>query len=237
MTKETKEGKKLFTGIVEDIGKIAQLQNSGGDVRLEVAVNKMPLADVNLGDSIAVNGVCLTVMDLTPSTFWADVSKESLSKTSLAIAKAGSEVNLEKALMPTSRMGGHIVSGHVDGLGEIVSRENDARSVKFRIKAPSQLAKYIAAKGSITIDGISLTINDVDGDIFSLNIIPQTLKETTLNNANPGRKVNLEVDIIARYLERLLQGGVDQENGSLGNDSSDAEKLSLGFLAENGFVR
>ncbi len=222
----------MFTGIVEDIGKIAQLQSSGGDVRLEVAVNKMPLVDVNLGDSIAVNGICLTVTDLTPTSFWADVSKESLSKTSLAIAKSGTKVNLEKALMPTSRMGGHIVSGHVDGLGEIISRENDARSVKFRIKAPSHISKYIAAKGSITVDGISLTVNEVDGDLFSLNIIPQTLKETTLNNANPGRQVNLEVDIISRYLERLLRGGVNQEN-----ESSNADKLSLGFLAENGFVR
>ncbi|THB70461.1 MAG: riboflavin synthase [Gammaproteobacteria bacterium] len=222
----------MFTGIVEDIGKIAQLQDSGGDVRLEVAVGKMPLTDVNLGDSIAVNGVCLTVTDLSATSFWADVSKESLNKTSLAIARAGTEVNLEKALMPTSRMGGHIVSGHVDGLGEVVSRNNDARSVKFKIKAPAQIAKYIAAKGSITVDGISLTINEVDGDLFSLNIIPQTLKETTLNNANPGRKVNLEVDIIARYLERLLHGGVSQESYD-----GEAEKLSLGFLAENGFVK
>lgn len=226
------EVNRLFTGIIEDIGKVKQLQNSGGDVRLEVSVGNMSLSDVKLGDSIAVNGVCLTVTDLTAKTFWADVSKESLSKTSMAAAKAGFSVNLEKALMPNSRMGGHIVSGHVDGLGEIVSREADARSVKFKIKAPSEIAKYIAAKGSITIDGISLTVNEVEGDVFALNIIPQTLKETTLNNANIGRQVNLEVDIIARYLERLLQGG-----GGTQADAASNPGLSLGFLAENGFAR
>ena len=196
----------MFTGIIQAIGTITAVTPKGGDVRLTVATGKLPLDEARLGDSIAVSGVCLTAVELGDGAFSADVSRETLSRTTLGQARAGTPVNLELAMTPTTRFGGHIVSGHVDGIGEVVAKWDDGRSVRFRMRAPRQLAHYIAAKGSICVDGISLTVNRVDGADFEVNIVPHTLRETTLGTTAVGDKVNLEVDIIARYLERLLVG-------------------------------
>lgn len=196
----------MFTGIILAIGKITAIESRGGDVRLTLHTGKLPLDGVALGDSIAVNGVCLTAVALGKDFFSADVSNETLSLTSLAHAKIGAPVNLELALTPTTRIGGHIVSGHVDGIGTVVDKKNDGRSIRFTLKAPDELAKYIAQKGSICIDGISLTVNHVNGAQFDINIVPYTLSETTLNHATVGTQVNLEVDLLARYMERLMKG-------------------------------
>ena len=190
----------MFTGIIEAIGTIRALTPKGGDVRVLVETGKLDLGDVKLGDSIAVNGVCLTAVELPGNGFWADVSRETLARTAFIDLKAGSLVNLEKALIPTSRLGGHLVSGHVDGVGEVVAREDNARAVQFRIRAPRELAKYIAPQGSITVDGTSLTVNAVNGAEFELTIVPHTLGETIMADYCPGRQVNLEVDLLARYL-------------------------------------
>ncbi|MGM3425536.1 MULTISPECIES: riboflavin synthase [Pseudomonas] len=219
----------MFTGIIEALGEIRALTPKGGDVRLHVATGKLDLADVKLGDSIAVNGVCLTAVDLPGDGFWADVSRETLSLTSLGGLKPGSRVNLEKALMPTSRLGGHLVSGHVDGLGEVVSRADNARAVQFRLRAPAELARYIALKGSITVDGVSLTVNAVDGAEFELTIVPHTLGETIMADYRAGRRVNLEVDLLARYLERLLLGDKAAESSKGG--------VTEHFLAEHGYLQ
>lgn len=219
----------MFTGIIQAIGTIRDLQTKGGDLRLSIATGKLDLADVALGDSIAVNGVCLTAIALDNDGFAADVSRETLNLTSLGNLTRGSFVNLEKALTLQTRLGGHLVSGHVDGLGEILSRKEDARSVRFIVKAPDELARYIAHKGSITVDGTSLTVNKVDGANFELNIVPHTLAETIMASYHSGMKVNLEVDLIARYLERLL----------LGEKAAHTSKSSIteAFLAEHGFLK
>jgi len=217
----------MFTGIIQAVGEIADMQPSGGDMRLYIRTGKLPLDDVALGDSIAANGVCLTVIDLPGDGYWADVSVETLDFTTLGGLTTGSHVNLEKALTPQSRLGGHIVSGHVDGVGEVVSLAEDARSWRFVIRAPDALAKYIAHKGSICIDGTSLTVNAVNGAEFDLNIIPQTMAETVFGQYQPGSKVNLEVDVIARYLERLLQGDAAAAPGA---------GLTMESLAENGYL-
>ena len=220
----------MFTGIIEAVGTIARMEPKGGDMRLRIQTGKLNLGDVKLGDSIAVNGVCLTVIELPGDGFWADVSVETLNHTSFKQLKTGSPVNLEKALTPQTRLGGHLVSGHVDGLGEIVSRHEDARSIHFKVQAPDELAKYIAHKGSICADGISLTVNAISGAVFDLNIVPHTVLETTVDHWQAGVKVNLEVDVIARYLERLL----------LGEKAADPKQdggITLGFLAENGFLK
>ncbi len=196
----------MFTGIILAIGSIASMQAKGGDVRIKINAGKLPIQEAQLGDSIAVNGVCLTAVELGDNFFCADVSNETLSRTTLHHAGVGSAVNLELALTPTTRLGGHIVSGHVDGMGTVIEKNNDGRSIRFRFQAPSELAKYIAEKGSICINGISLTVNEVDGAIFSVNIVPHTLKETTLGQTETGDKVNLEVDLLARYMERLMKG-------------------------------
>jgi len=196
----------MFTGIILAVGKISAIERKAGDCRLTIATGKLPLHDVVLGDSIATNGVCLTAVELGKDYFCADVSNETLSRTLLNVATVGTPVNLELALTPTTRLGGHIVSGHVDGIGSVMEKRADGRSFRFKFKAPDNLAKYIAEKGSICINGISLTVNDVDGAAFSVNIVPHTLKETTLGDATVGTKVNLEVDLLARYLERLLKG-------------------------------
>ncbi|MGI9573096.1 riboflavin synthase [Alloalcanivorax xenomutans] len=220
----------MFTGIIEAQGHIGALIPSNGDVTLRIQSADLDFADVRLGDSIAVNGVCLTVTELAGGdTFSADVSGETLALTSLRQLKAGSRVNLEKAMTPSTRMGGHLVSGHVDGLGKVVSLTPDARSVRIDIEAPAELARYIAKKGSITVDGISLTVNEVDGRVFSLNIIPHTQDVTTIQDWKAGTPVNLEVDIIARYLERLLLGERAAEPGSGG--------ITMAMLAEHGFVK
>lgn len=217
----------MFTGIIQAVGTVAAQQPSGGDLRLRIQTGKLSMDDVAIGDSIATNGVCLTVTELPGDGFWADVSRETLNLTTLGELSQGSLVNLEKSLTPHSRLGGHIVSGHVDGLGTVVSMQEDARSWRIVVRAPDELAKYIAHKGSICIDGTSLTVNAVDGANFDLNIIPQTMAETVFAHYRPGSPVNLEVDVIARYLERLLQG-------------SAAAKPNAGIdyqtLADNGYL-
>ncbi|RJG12169.1 riboflavin synthase [Pseudomonas cavernicola] len=219
----------MFTGIIEALGTIRAFSPKGGDVRVYVETGKLDLSDVKLGDSIAVNGVCLTAVELPGDGFWADVSRETLACSAFIDLKAGSKVNLEKALTPSSRLGGHLVSGHVDGVGEVVSREDNARAVQFRIRAPRELAKYIALKGSITVDGTSLTVNAVNGAEFELTIVPHTLGETIMADYRAGRQVNLEVDLLARYLERLLLGDKAAEPKASG--------LTESFLAENGYLK
>lgn len=219
----------MFTGIIEAIGTIRALSPKGGDVRVYVETGKLDLSDVKLGDSIAVNGVCLTAVELPGNGFWADVSRETLARTAFIDLKAGSRVNLEKALTPTSRLGGHLVSGHVDGVGEVAERSDNARAIQFRIRAPRELARYIALKGSITVDGTSLTVNAVNGAEFELTIVPHTLAETIMAEYRPGRQVNLEVDLLARYLERLLLGDKAAEPKASG--------ISESFLAEHGYLK
>lgn len=196
----------MFTGIIEAIGRIAEITPKGGDMRLTIDSGSLDLSDVALGDSIATNGVCLTAVAFSGKGFSADVSRETLSLTTLHRLKSGSPVNLEKALTLNTRLGGHLVSGHVDGIGRVLERTTDARSIRFLIEAPAELARYIAHKGSICVDGTSLTVNGVQGAVFELNIVPHTLQETVMGDYRSGSEVNLEVDLIARYLERLLLG-------------------------------
>lgn len=199
----------MFTGIIQDVGTVLALERRAGDVRLRIGVSQISLATTAPGDSIAVSGVCLTALDIEPSGaspgFAADVSNETLSLTTLGSLSVGSRVNLEPALRAGDPLGGHLVSGHVDGLGEVIAIDRDARSVRMRFKVPASLAKYFARKGSVAIDGVSLTINEVEGDIFGVNLIPHTQEVTTLGDFIVGRKVNLEVDTLARYVERLLE--------------------------------
>jgi riboflavin synthase len=194
----------MFTGIVQDVGQIVTLERRGGDVRLRIAVDRLSLAANRAGDSIAVSGVCLTALEIDAKGFSADVSNETLSLTTLGALEVGSRVNLEPALKAGDALGGHLVSGHVDGLGEVLEVRDDARSVRMRFACPPSLAKYFARKGSVAIDGVSLTINDVGPREFSVNLIPHTQEVTTLGEFKPGRRVNLEVDQVARYVERLL---------------------------------
>jgi len=196
----------MFTGIILAIGKIVTIQPKGGDFRLKIETGKLAIGDAALGDSIAVNGVCLTAIELGANYFCADVSNETMSRTGLKSIAVNAAVNLELALTPSTRLGGHIVSGHVDGLGKVISKMPDGRSFRFQFKVPNELAKYIAEKGSICINGVSLTVNSVDGAFFSVNIVPHTLKETTLGEMMAGTEVNLEVDLLARYMERLMKG-------------------------------
>ncbi len=196
----------MFTGIIEAIGAIASVEERGGDARIAIDTSDLDLSRAQLGDSIAVNGVCLTAVALPGSGFVADVSRETLSLTTAGGWRAGDRVNLERALTPESRLGGHIVSGHVDGVGEVVSRHSDARSERFRLRVPDALARYVAHKGSVAVDGVSLTVNRVEGAEFEINIVPHTLERTVIGGYCPGMSVNLEVDVIARYLERLLLG-------------------------------
>lgn len=219
----------MFTGIIEALGTITKLENRGHDIRLTVATGKLDMSDVKMGDSIATNGVCLTVVDYDDSFYSADVSAETIRYTGFANYAVGSQVNLEKALRAADRLGGHIVSGHVDGVGEISRIVNQTDYVEIWVKAPDELAKYIAHKGSITVDGVSLTVNDVNGSEFMLWIIPHTLQETVLGTYKAGTKVNLEVDVIARYLERLM----------LGDDAAKpmSKGIDMAFLAENGFLK
>ena len=203
----------MFTGIISAVGKIIQLEEKQGDKRLSIDTGTLGLDDVRLGDSIACNGVCLTAVEITEQGFIADVSLETLSLTTINHWQIGSPVNLEKAMQATDRFGGHIVSGHIDGIGEVISLQEDSRSWRFRMRAPAELARYIAHKGSITVDGISLTVNLVEGAEFELNIIPHTMVNTIMGHYKQGTKVNLEVDLIARYLERL--SSVDASGNNL----------------------
>ena len=195
----------MFTGIIQAVGRIAQIESGEQDIRLRIETGKLPLADVSLGDSIASSGVCLTVTELPGDGFWADVSPETLSLTTLGTKGVGDVVNLETSLTLNTPLGGHLVSGHVDGVGRIESVTEDARFWRVRVAAPEKLARYIAMKGSICVDGTSLTVNQVEGASFELTIIPQTWEETVFSEYQAGSPVNLEVDVIARYLERLMQ--------------------------------
>ena len=219
----------MFTGIIQAIGHIQSLQHRGGDARLSLNTGSLELNDSGLGDSIAVNGVCLTAVAYTDTGFVADVSAETLQKTSLGFLKQGSPVNLEKALTLNTALGGHLVSGHVDGLGKLISERNDGRSVRYQFSVPHELAHYIAEKGSITIDGTSLTVNEVQGNKFGVNIVPHTRENTIFQFYQINTQVNIEVDIIARYLERLLTGQ-DLQHGN-------ADGQLLKTLTESGFVK
>lgn len=195
----------MFTGIVQAVGRIEErIEHASGDVSLVISTAAISAADIAVGDSVCVSGVCLTAVETTPAGFRADVSAESLARTTLRGLTAGSRVNLETSLTPDTRLGGHLVSGHVDGIAQVLARWDDARSVRFEFRAPEALARYIAEKGSVCIDGTSLTVNGVDGASFDVNIVPHTLGATTLGELGPGSKVNIEVDQIARYVERLL---------------------------------
>ena len=212
----------MFTGIVQDVGRVASLERRGGDLRMRIAVERLSLASTQPGDSIAVSGVCLTALDIWPAdpsadlesrraaSFAADVSNETLSLTTLGVLEVGSRVNLEPALRAGDPLGGHLVSGHVDGLGEVLAIETDARSVRMLFGCPASLARYVARKGSIAIDGVSLTINEVGATEFSVNLIPHTQTVTTLGEFRVGRRVNLEIDQVARYVERLLTSTADR---------------------------
>ncbi len=194
----------MFTGIIQCLGTLNEISDRGADMRLAIEAPELDASRAGIGDSIAVNGVCLTAVEITGQGFYADVSRETLAHTTLGMLAPQAQVNLETALTPSSALGGHLVSGHVDGLGQVLERRKDARSEYFRIQAPQALARYIPRKGSICIDGVSLTINDVDAAQFSVNIVPHTLQHTCMSEYQVGQKVNLEVDQIARYLERLL---------------------------------
>ena len=220
----------MFTGIIETVGQIARIEQRGGDLRLTIRAAQLDFGDVKLGDSIASNGVCLTVVDYGTDWYAVDVSRETLTKTTLGDWQVGTLVNLEKAMLPTTRFGGHIVAGHVDAVAQIASLNQDARSLLVSIELPNDIAKYAATKGSITVDGISLTSNRVEGNTVWLNIIPHTAEVTNIGRQwRVGQRVNIEVDLLARYLERLL--------------SSDHAKVAIkqgideAFLAQHGFMR
>ena len=223
----------MFTGIIEEIGKIKGINKGRSSAVLEISASKV-LEDVQLGDSIAVNGVCLTVTEFGESWFKVDVMHESMNRSSLSVLKSGSHVNLERAMAANGRFGGHIVSGHVDGMGTVRSVERDDNAVWYNISAAPQIMKYIVEKGSITIDGISLTVAKVGKDNFSVSIIPHTLKETILAEKKPGDVVNLENDMIGKYVERFVSIGA----ASLYDGQFEEKKesgITMEFLAKNGF--
>ena len=204
----------MFTGIIQAQGKIAAIEKTGGDVRLSVQSTGLPFASYALGESIAVNGACLTATALRDDGFDADVSVETLAVTALANQAVGARVNLEPSLSLGDRLGGHLVSGHVDCIGAVVRVGNDARSIQLRVEIPAEFARYVARKGSVCVDGVSLTINEVSGNAFDLNIIPHTAETTIIGDYAVGTAVNIEVDLLARYVERLLakdQGGLSME--------------------------
>ena len=203
----------MFTGIVAATGKLQSRESHGGDLRIRFEVPSELMVDSKIGDSISISGCCLTMLEPDATGFSADLSVETLDKTSLGDRKEGDSVNLELAMRASDRLGGHLVSGHVDGLATLVSRTADARSERFVFEADRSLARYIAPKGSACLDGVSLTVNEVDDNRFSICIIPHTLTVTTLGGLAAGEKVNLEVDLIARYLDRLNQYGPSEDNG------------------------
>lgn len=195
----------MFSGIVQGIGSVSAVQARGGDVVLDIAAGRVSLRDSKIGDSVAVSGVCLTMTDIRDSGFGVDVSRETLAHTTLGELEGGQPVNLELALRAGEPLGGHLVSGHIDGVGTLVTRSPEGRSWRLQFELPRDLARYVASKGSICIDGVSLTVNEVDGARFDVNVIPHTLDVTTLGALQPGTRVNLEVDLIARYLQRLAE--------------------------------
>lgn len=220
----------MFTGIIEATGTIKKIEHTQGDIRLTIASSQLDFVDVKLGDSIACNGICLTVVAFGQDWYAVDVSRETLAKSTMQHWQVGDTVNLEKAMLPTTRFGGHIVSGHVDTVANITQIRQDSRSIYVEISLPQAFSKYVATKGSVTVDGISLTTNLVTGNVISLNIIPHTAQVTNIGKHwKVGSLVNIEVDVLARYLERLLMSDVQNHEKSSG--------ISLEFLAENGFTR
>lgn len=200
----------MFTGIIKAKGKLVGLRPVGGDVRLSVTASGLDWSAFELGESIAVNGVCLTAVSLEDDGFAADVSRETLAVTTLQNLQVGAAVNLEPAVSVGERLGGHLVSGHVDCIGTVRTRDDDARSVRLAIAIPAEYSRYVARKGSICVDGTSLTVNAVDGNMFTVNIIPHTAEVTIIGGYRVGSEVNIEVDLVARYVERLLRGEGDE---------------------------
>ncbi len=194
----------MFTGLIQAVGTLSHRESRSGDARLRIGVGGLPFGDVALGESIAVNGVCLTVIEFDASSFAVDASTETLALTTLGGLAIGAPVNLERAMLPTDRLGGHLVSGHVDGVGRVLDVQPDARAQRWRFSAPAALSKYIATKGSICVDGVSLTVNAVDDAGFEVALIPHTVAHTAFAGTQVGDPVNLEVDLVARYVERLL---------------------------------
>ncbi|QHG10510.1 riboflavin synthase [Moraxella osloensis] len=222
----------MFTGIIEATGKIIAITPIQGDVRLKVQSDYLDFADVKLGDSIASNGICLTVVEQGKDWYAVDVSRETLNKTAMQQWQVGDVLNLEKAMLPTTRFGGHIVTGHVDTTGTVKLIKNDSRSIYIEIEIPSEFTKYVATKGSVTVDGISLTSNLVEGNVISLNIIPHTAQVTNIaRHWKVATKVNIEVDVVARYLEKLLVSRPDNMS------NSNPEGITLSFLQQNGFSK
>ncbi|BFN00665.1 riboflavin synthase [Moraxella sp. K02] len=222
----------MFTGIIEATGKIVAITPTQGDVRLKVQSDYLDFADVKLGDSIASNGICLTVVEQGKDWYAVDVSRETLNKTAMQQWQVGDVLNLEKAMLPTTRFGGHIVTGHVDTTGTVKLIKNDSRSIYIEIEIPSEFTKYVATKGSVTVDGISLTSNLVEGNVISLNIIPHTAQVTNIaRHWKVATKVNIEVDVVARYLEKLLVSTPDNMS------NSNHEGITLNFLQQNGFSK
>jgi riboflavin synthase len=197
----------MFTGIVQAIGSVAHIEGRGGDTRIVVDASGLDLTDVAIGDSICVSGVCLTAVTIDGARFAADASVETLSRTTIGMLRISDRVNLEKSLRLADRLGGHLVSGHVDGVGRVSAVEPDARSQRWQFEVPATLSRYIAAKGSICIDGVSLTVNTVAENSFAVNLIPHTIDATTFQFMRAGDAVNVEVDVIARYIERLHTAG------------------------------
>ena len=195
----------MFTGLIQGVGRLRALEPSGGDIRIHIDTGSLLFNAVELGESIAVNGVCLTVVGFDDASFSADVSTETLSLTTLGSLGENAALNLERALQPTERMGGHMVSGHIDGVGRVLNVHEDARAQRWRFQMPSELAKYVAKKGSISVDGVSLTVNAVDDTTFEVALVPHTVSHTAFADTQVGDAVNLEIDVVARYVERLLE--------------------------------
>lgn len=219
----------MFTGIIEAVGRLRAINSSGDGARVTIDTATLDLSDVKLGDSIATNGICLTVVAMDNSSFSADVSSETLTRTGLAHYKIGDSVNLEKAMLPTTRFGGHMVSGHVDAVSEISAIEHKGNSIDYWLTMPKELSAYIAEKGSVTIDGTSLTVNSLSAELFRLTIVPHTTEQTIISKYQVGTKVNLEVDLIARYIERLLTKQT--------TDKHEQSGVTHALLARNGFIK
>ena len=215
----------MFTGLIEDLGTLQEIRTGTEQAQLAVATS-LPMAELTLGESIAINGVCLTVTSFGDGAFYADVSPETLKCTSLGRLTRGSRVNLERALRLSDRMGGHLVTGHVDGLGRIVERRKDGNAWFFKFQTDAAVSAFLVAKGSVTIDGISLTVNEVFEDTFSLAIIPHTLSMTTLQDRKIGDEVNIETDLIGKYVARFLQDGA----------SGKPQGVTMDILAKHGFL-
>ncbi len=215
----------MFTGLIEDVGTVRQMRRGGDGARITVAT-RFPMEEITMGESIAVNGICLTVVSFGGGSFCADVSPESLERSTLGELAPGAAVNLERALRLCDRLGGHMVSGHVDGVAVVIERRPDRNAVRFTFRVPSGLSRYLVEKGSVAVDGISLTVNEVGEETFGLAVIPHTLSVTTLKDLRPGGRVNIETDLIGKYVERLLGK----------NPSSSRSTIDLRFLANNGFL-